>query len=83
MPSALKQLQQLLSKGIKATTTLWSPLQSAYKLVHQAAHILANQEQYTGTQVRERYLAFVSQMQEQKANVEPLGEATRAFLSHH
>ena len=79
MPPALKQLQQLLSKGIKATTTLWSPLQSAYKLVHQAAHILANQEQYTGTQVRERYLAFVSQMQEQKANVEPLSEAIEHF----
>ena len=79
MPPALQQLQQLLSKGIKATTTLWSPLQSAYKLVHQAAHILANQEQYTGTQVRERYLAYVRQMQEQKANVEPLGEAIEHF----
>jgi hypothetical protein len=79
LPPALQQLQQLLSKGIKATTTLWSPLQSAYKLVHQAAHILANQEQYTGTQVRERYLAFVSQLQEQKANVEPLGEAIEHF----
>jgi hypothetical protein len=76
-------LQQLLSKGIQATTMLWSPLQSADKLVHQAAHILANHEQDTGIQVRERYLAFVRQMQEQKAEVGPLGEATRAFLSHH
>ena len=77
MPPALKQLQQLLSKGIKATTTLWSPLQSAYGLVHQAAHILANHEQQTGAQVRERYLAFVSQMQ--KADVGPLGEAIEHF----
>jgi len=68
---------------MKTTASLWSPLQSAYKLVHQAAHILANHEQYTGTQVREHYLAFVRQMQEQKAEVGPLGEATRAFLSHH
>ena len=81
MPPALKQLQQLLTKGTKATAMLWSPLQSAYKLVHQAAHILANHEQHTGTQVRERYLADVRQMQ--KADVGPLGEATRAFLSHH
>jgi hypothetical protein len=68
---------------MKTTASLWSPLQSAYKLVHQAAHILANHEQDTRTQVRERYLAFVRQMQEQKAEVGPLGEATRAFLSHH
>ena len=77
LPPALKQLQQLLTKGIKATTMLWSPLQSAYKLVHQAAHILANHEQHTGTQVRERYLAYVRQMQ--KADVGPLGEAIEHF----
>ncbi len=64
---------------MQTTALLWSPLQSAYKLVHQAAHILANHEQYTGTQVRERYLAFVSQMQEQQAEVGPLGEAIEHF----
>ena len=62
MPPALKQLQQLLTKGMKATSMLWSPLQSAYKLVHQAGEILANPEQHTGAQVRERYLAYVHQM---------------------
>jgi hypothetical protein len=79
LPPALKQLQQLLTKGTKATTMLWAPLQSAYKLVHQAAHILANHEQHTGIQVRERYLAYVRQMQEQKADVGPLGEAIEHF----
>lgn len=79
MPPALKQVQQLLSKGIKATATLWSPLQSAYQLVHQAAHILANHEQYTGTQIREHYLAYVRQMQEQQADLGPLGEAIEHF----
>ncbi len=79
MPPSLKLLQQLLTKGMKATASLWPPLQSAYKLVHQAVQILANQEQHTGTAVRERYLAFVRQMQEQKADVEPLGEAIEHF----
>ena len=32
-----------------------------------------------GTQVRERYLAYVRQMQEQKADMEPLGEAIEHF----
>ena len=79
MPPALKQLQHLLTKGLQSTATLWSPLQSAYKLVHQAKEILANHEQHSGTQVRERYLAFVRQMQEQKADMEPLGEAIEHF----
>ena len=57
MPPALKQLQHLLTKGMKATASLWPPLQSAYKLVHQAVQILANPEQHPGTAVRERYLA--------------------------
>jgi len=72
-------LQQLLTKGVKATATLWPPLQSAYEQVHQAAHILANPQHYTGTQVRERYLAHVCQMQEQKTSMEPLGEAIEHF----
>ena len=83
MPPALKLLQQLLTKGVKATAALWSPLQRAYGLVHQAAQILANDEQHSGAQVRERYLAYVRQMQEQKAEMGPLAEATRAFLPHH
>ncbi len=68
-----------MTKGLQSTATLWSPLQSAYKLVHQAKEILANHEQHQGTQVRERYLAFVRQMQEQKADMEPLGGAIEHF----
>ncbi len=48
-------------------------------MVHQAVQILANHEQHTGTQVRERYLAHVCQMQEQKADVGLLGEAIEHF----
>jgi hypothetical protein len=40
---------------------------------------LANDEQHTGAQGRPRYLASVRQMQEQKAEMEPLAEATRHF----
>ena len=72
-------MQQLLAKGLKATAALWPPLQSAYQLVHQAAEILANHQQHTGTQVRERYLAHVRQMQKQQASLEPLGEAIEHF----
>ncbi len=79
LPPALKQLQQILSKGLQATAPLWPPLQYTYGLVHQAAEILANAQQDTGRQVRSRYLAHACQMQEQKANAGPLGEAIEHF----
>lgn len=79
MPPTLKLLQQLVTKGVKATAALWPPLQSAYKQVHQAAHILANPQQHTGAQVREYYLAFVDQMQKQKTDMGPLSEAIEHF----
>jgi hypothetical protein len=53
LPPALKLLQHLLTKGMKATAALWPPLQSAYGFVHQAAQILANDGLHSGTQVRE------------------------------
>jgi len=66
-------------KGLKATEQQWPPLQRAYQQVHQAEQILAHPQQQSGTQVRERYLAYVSQMQQQKAEVEPLSEAIEHF----
>lgn len=79
MPPALKLLQQIVTKGVKATAALWPPLQLAYKQVHQAEQILANPQQHTGTQVREQYLAFVDQLQTQKTDLGPLGEAIEHF----
>lgn len=79
MPPALKQLQQLLTKGLRATATLWPPLQRASQLVRQAAQILANESQRSGTQVCRQYLAFVTQMQRQQAELGPLGEAIAHF----
>jgi hypothetical protein len=72
-------LQQLVTTVLKATVGLWPPLQSAYQQVHQAQQILANPEQQSGTQVRERYLSYVSQMQQKKAEVGPLSEAMEHF----
>ena len=79
MSPVLRQLQQRLSKGLQATAALWPPLQRCYDLVHRATQILANEEQRPGAQVRKRYLAHVSHMQEQKAQVGPLEEAMDHF----
>jgi hypothetical protein len=79
LPPSLKQLHQLLVKGLQATACLWPPLQRAYGFIHQAAQILTNDEQETGAQVRERYLRYVAQMQEQKAPLGQLAEAIDHF----
>lgn len=79
MPPALKQLSQILIKGLQATASLWPPLQQASQLVRQAAQILANPEQHCGAQVRARYLAFVADMQEQQTALGALGEAIAHF----
>jgi hypothetical protein len=54
-------------------------LQRASHLVRQAAQILANEPQHTGAQVRASYLAFISQMQEQQADLGSLGETVAHF----
>ena len=54
-------------------------MQRASHLVRQAAQILANEPQHTGAQVRASYQAFVEQMQEQQADLGPLGETIEHF----
>jgi hypothetical protein len=65
---------------LQHTTALWPPLKEAYALVYQAAHILANHEQQTSAQVRERYLAWIKHMQEQKVTLGTLSTAIDHFV---
>jgi hypothetical protein len=73
-------LQQILTKALQRTAALWPPLKDAYGLVYQAAHILANHQPQTGAQVRETYLAWVAQMQEQQASLGALSTAIEHFV---
>lgn len=79
MPPALKQLHQLLTKGVRATAELWPPLEHAYHFLDQAKAILANASQETGQRVRERYLAHLEQMRENLTTLGPLVEAFEHF----
>jgi hypothetical protein len=73
-------LQQIITKALQRTAALWPPLKDAYGLVYQAAHILANHEQQTGAQIRETYLAWIAQMQEQQASLGALSTAIEHFV---
>jgi hypothetical protein len=58
---------------------LWPPLERAYGFLDQAKAILANPDQDTGQDVRERYLAHLAQMKENLADLGPLVEAFEYF----
>jgi ABC-type transporter Mla subunit MlaD len=61
----LRELQRLLTRGLKKTEHLWPALEKAYALVHQAAHVLAKHEEDSGQVVRERYQTVLRTMREQ------------------
>jgi hypothetical protein len=79
LPPALKQLHQLLTKGLRVTTELWPPLERAYHFLDQAKAILANASQETSKRVRERYLAHLEHMRENLTTLGPLVEAFEHF----
>jgi hypothetical protein len=73
-------LQQLLTRGLHATASVWPPLEQAYALVHQAAHLLANHEQRCGAEVQAAYRVHLQQMEEQKSSLGVLSTAIDHFL---
>jgi hypothetical protein len=48
-------LRRLLRHGLAATALLWPPIQTAYALVHHAAHLLANHDGLDAAAVRQAY----------------------------
>ena len=80
LPPQLRELQRLLTRGLKKTEHLWPALEKAYALVHQAAHVLANDEEDSGQVVRERYQSVLRTMREQQASLGPLSGAISQFL---
>lgn len=80
LPPALREVQRLLTRGLKKTEQVWPALEKAYALVHQAAHVLANHEEDSGQAVRERFQAVLLTMREQQASLGPLSPAISTFL---
>lgn len=62
----------MLTKGLTATSSLWSDVQTGYHWVYRAAHILSNDETLKGAQVRQRYEGLLTEMAEVSASSEAL-----------
>ena len=76
MPPALKQLQQLLTKGLSHCHAVVATAECLQAGASSGTYLGQSRAAHRDTG-SERYLAFVSQMQ--KADMEPLGEAIEHF----
>jgi len=72
-------MQFFLTKGLTETTTLWSDIQQGYTWVHQAAHILANDEKQTAAQVCHSYEQLLVKMEQAPTASEALTTMLTTF----
>jgi len=69
---------------LEATAPLWPPVQTAYALVHQAAHLLANHDDLDGAALRQTYRDQVlAPLRAQQAGLGPLDSAAAHFAAAH
>jgi len=73
-------LLRLVRHGLGATAPLWPPIQTAYALVHHAAHLLANPDDLGGAAVRQAYQEQVlTPLRAHQAHLGPLVGAATHF----
>lgn len=66
--------------GLEATAPLWPPIQTAYALVHQAAHLLANHDGLDAAALRQAYQEQVLvPMRTHEVQLGPLASAATHF----
>ena len=80
MPTELRKLRALVAKGLAATDAMWPAIRIAYGWVHQAARLLENEDELTGSEVRHRMEALVAEIRDGQATVGTLQPAVAHFL---
>jgi hypothetical protein len=66
--------------GLEKTAQLWPEVAAGFALVHEAAAILANNDEHSGAAVREEYQAHVKAMRRKRPKTGALREAIDHFL---
>jgi hypothetical protein len=80
LPTELRKLRALVAKGLAATDAMWPAIRIAYGWVHQAARLLENEDELTGSEVRHRMEALVAEIRDGQATVGTLQPAVAHFL---
>ena len=65
MPQELRRLKGLLARGLRDTADVWPDVRVGYHWVHQAAHILSNQDQHEALTVQRRLGGLLGAMTRQ------------------
>jgi hypothetical protein len=79
LPQELKRLQSLLARGLEDTAALWPDVRMGYRWVHQAAHILSNQDQRAALTVQRRLGGLLGAMTRHQAAAGTLAPALGHF----
>ena len=79
MPQELSRLQSLLERGLLDTADLLPDVRVGYHWVHQAAHILSNQEQHEASTVQRRLGGLLGAMTRHQAAAGTLAPALGHF----
>ena len=69
-----------MAKGLAATDSMWPAIRIAYGWVHRAAHLLANDDEAPGSEVRRRMDDLLAEMRDDQATVGILQPAVAHFL---
>ncbi|MDP9270023.1 MAG: hypothetical protein M3P14_03470 [Chloroflexota bacterium] len=80
MPTELRKLRALVAKGLAATDAMWPAIRIAYDWVHQAARLLENDGELTGSEVRHRMEELLTEIRDDQATVGTLQPAVAHFL---
>jgi hypothetical protein len=73
-------LKDLLDRGLTATAALWPNLGAAFGWVHQAAHLLGNEEGHDAAGVKRRLSGLLGAMVRQSPEVGELRSAVDHFV---
>ena len=72
-------MKGLLARGLRDTADLWPDVRAGYHWVHQAAHILSNQEQHEASTVQRRLGGLLGAMTRHQAAAGTLAPALGHF----
>jgi hypothetical protein len=79
LPQELRRLKCLLARGLMDTAAVWPDVRVGYHWVHQAAHILSNQEQHEASTVQRRLGGLLGAMTRHQAAAGTLAPALEHF----
>jgi hypothetical protein len=80
LPTELRKLRALVAKGLAATDAMWPAIRIAYGWVHQAARLLENEDELTGSEVRHRLEDLLVEIRDDQTSVGTLQPAVAHFL---